>query len=58
MGIRDSDTARTVVGDLAASLYGLGDDVNSLMYWDQGHGANTDAADFITWVGRVTGRRK
>ncbi|WP_328721102.1 Tat pathway signal sequence domain protein [Streptomyces sp. NBC_00247] len=58
VGTKDTDTALTVVGNLAATLHGLGDDVDSLMYWDQGHGSNTDAADFITWVARVTGRRK
>ncbi|MGW6145641.1 hypothetical protein [Streptomyces sp. NPDC055140] len=58
MGTKDSDNALTVVGNLTASLHGLGDNVNSLMYWDQGHGSNTDAADFITGVGRVTGRRR
>ncbi|WP_328755421.1 MULTISPECIES: hypothetical protein [unclassified Streptomyces] len=58
VGTKDSDNAPTVVGNVAGSLHGLGDDVNSLMYWDQGHGSNTDAADFITGVGRVTGRRR
>ncbi|MCX5397744.1 subtype B tannase [Streptomyces sp. NBC_00102] len=58
VGTKDTDTALTVVGNLAATLHGLGDDVNSLMYWDQGHGSNTDAADFIAWVARVTGHRK
>ncbi|WP_406466323.1 Tat pathway signal sequence domain protein [Streptomyces sp. NBC_00111] len=55
VGAKDSDTSLTVVANLAASLRQLGDDVDVLYYWDQGHGANTDAADFITWIGEVTG---
>lgn len=58
VGTTDSDTSLTVVGNLAAGLDNLGDDVNSLMYWDEGHGANTDAADFLTWIAEVTGHRK
>ncbi|MDX3494189.1 alpha/beta hydrolase [Streptomyces turgidiscabies] len=57
VGTKDSDTSLSVVGNLAASLDGLGDDVNAAMYWDSGHGANDDAADFITWIAEVTGRR-
>lgn len=45
VGTKDSDTSLSVVGNLAASLEGLGDDVNAAMYWDSGHGANDDAAD-------------
>lgn len=26
-------------------------------YWDQGHGANTDPGDFITWIAKVTGHK-
>ncbi|MDX2540509.1 subtype B tannase [Streptomyces sp. WI04-05B] len=55
VGTKDSDTSLSVVGNLAASLEGLGDDVNAAMYWDSGHGANDDAADFITWIAKVTG---
>uniref|UniRef100_A0AAU2A7K6 Alpha/beta hydrolase n=1 Tax=Streptomyces sp. NBC_00093 TaxID=2975649 RepID=A0AAU2A7K6_9ACTN len=55
VGTKDSDTSLSVVGNLAASLEQLGDDVNALMYWDSGHGANDDAADFITWIAKVTG---
>ncbi|MFD7499867.1 subtype B tannase [Streptomyces sp. NPDC059850] len=55
VGTKDTDTSLTVVGNLAAGLENLGDDVNALMYWDAGHGANQDAADFMTWIGRVTG---
>jgi hypothetical protein len=58
VGTKDSDTSLTVVGNLALGLENLGDDVNALMYWDQGHGANTDAADFMTWIGKVTGYTK
>ncbi|MEU0837938.1 subtype B tannase [Streptomyces sp. NPDC005962] len=55
VGTKDTDTSLTVVGNLAAGLENLGDDVDALMYWDAGHGANQDAADFMTWIGRVTG---
>lgn len=55
LGTKDTDTALTVSANLAARLEVLGADVDHLMYWDEGHGANTDAADFITWIGRVTG---
>ncbi|MFD6277112.1 subtype B tannase [Streptomyces sp. NPDC060209] len=55
VGTKDSDTSLTVVANLAASLEQLGDDVDALYYWDQGHGANTDAADFVTWIAEVTG---
>lgn len=52
---RSPNTAHTIVGNLAASLENLGDNVNSLMYWDGGHGDNEDAPEFITWIGKLTG---
>jgi hypothetical protein len=55
LGTKDSDTALTVSSNLAASLADLGDDVDHVMYWDEGHGANTDAGEFITWVQRISG---
>ncbi|MET7604267.1 hypothetical protein ABZS96_17375 [Streptomyces avermitilis] len=55
--VKNSATT-SVVGNLAASLEQLGDDVDTLSYWDQGHGANTDAADFIAWIAKVTGYKK
>lgn len=55
VGTHDTDTSHTVVGNLAAGLTDLGDDVNASMYWDAGHGANEDAPDFIRWIARVTG---
>ncbi|MFG2791484.1 subtype B tannase [Streptomyces sp. NPDC048419] len=57
LGTSDSDTSHVVSANLAARLAGLGDDVNHLYYWDQGHGANTDPGDFITWIAKVTGHR-
>ncbi|WP_019057363.1 hypothetical protein [Streptomyces prunicolor] len=48
-----TDTALTV----AANLDNLGDDVNHIYYWDEGHGANTDPGDFITWIAQVTGHK-
>ncbi|PBC61079.1 hypothetical protein BKI49_26275 [Streptomyces sp. Tue6028] len=38
-----------------AALDGLGDDVDHVYYWDEGHGSNTDPGDFIAWIARVTG---
>nr|WP_234358720.1 subtype B tannase [Streptomyces sp. NRRL B-24085] len=58
LGTKDSDTSLTVSANLAAAAAGLGDDVNHLYYWDQGHGANTDPGDFITWIADVTGHKK
>lgn len=55
VGASDAHTALTVVGNLAASLENRGKDVNALMYWDAGHGADLDAEDFIAWIARITG---
>lgn len=41
VGTNDTDTSLTVVGNLSLGLENLGDDVNSLMSWDAGHGAPT-----------------
>ncbi|MFK0171501.1 subtype B tannase [Streptomyces sp. NPDC090306] len=58
VGTNDTDSSPVIVANLAAALHGLGDDVNSLMYWDQGHGSNTDPGDFIAWISKVSGHRK
>lgn len=58
LGTNDTDTSHVVSANLAAAAKGLGDDVNHLYYWDQGHGANTDPGDFITWIAKVTGYKK
>ncbi|WP_328838040.1 hypothetical protein [Streptomyces europaeiscabiei] len=57
VGTKDSDASLTVVGNLAAKLENLGDDVDAAMYGDGGHGANEDAADFIKWIAKVTGHK-
>ncbi|MEU0074545.1 subtype B tannase [Streptomyces sp. NPDC006332] len=57
LGTKDSDTSLTVSANLAAAAAGLGDDVSHHYYWDEGHGANTDPGDFITWIAKVTGHR-
>jgi acetyl esterase/lipase len=54
LGTKDTDTALTVSANLAAKLDALGADVNHLMYWDEGHGANTDVAEFIAWIRHMT----
>ncbi|MFJ9559997.1 subtype B tannase [Streptomyces fuscichromogenes] len=58
LGTSDSDTSHVISANLAARLDNLGDDVNHLYYWDEGHGANTDPGDFITWIASVTGYDK
>ncbi len=58
VGAKDSDTSLTVVGNLAAALAKRGARVNTRMYWDAGHGANEDAADFIAWIASLTGYRR
>ncbi|XUL94044.1 subtype B tannase [Streptomyces galilaeus] len=57
LGTKDTDTALTVSANLATALDNLGDDVNYLFYWDQGHGANIDLGDFVTWVAEISGHR-
>lgn len=58
LGTKDSDTSLTVSANIAASAAGLGDEVDHLYYWDEGHGANTDPGDFIAWIAEVTGHKK
>ncbi|MFJ1605554.1 subtype B tannase [Streptomyces sp. NPDC088253] len=58
LGTKDSDTSLTVSANLAAALDNLGDDVDHLYYWDEGHGSNVDPGDFLTWIGKVTGDAK
>lgn len=53
LGTKDTDTSLTVSANIAAKVAELGKDVNHQMYWDEGHGANSDAADFLAWVGRL-----
>jgi hypothetical protein len=54
-GTLDTNTAHTVVSDLAAITTELGDSVNSAMYWDGGHAVNFDSPDLIEWIGKLTG---
>ncbi|WP_020121735.1 subtype B tannase [Streptomyces canus] len=39
LGTNDTDTSHVISANLAAAAANLGDDVNHLYYWDQGHGA-------------------
>jgi len=55
MGTSDAHTSLTVPINLAASLENRGKDVNTLLYWDAGHGADEDAPDFIAWISKITG---
>jgi hypothetical protein len=54
-GTLDTNTAHTVVSNLAAITSELGDSVNSAMYWDGGHAVNFDSPDLIDWIGKLTG---
>ncbi|MFJ2003273.1 subtype B tannase [Streptomyces chartreusis] len=54
LGTKDSDTSHTVSANLAAAANALGDEVDHLYYWDEGHGANSDPGDFIKWIARIT----
>lgn len=54
-GSSDTDTALPVLADLATSLGNQGLDVNALLYWDAGHGADEDPEAFIAWIGEITG---
>jgi hypothetical protein len=54
-GSSDAHTSLTVVGNLAASLENRKKNVNALLYWDAGHGADQDAEDFIAWIAKITG---
>lgn len=56
-GTLDTNTSHVIVGNLAAGLAGLGDNVNSSLYWDGGHAVNEDAPEFIAWIATLTGYR-
>ena len=55
VGTSDTDTSLSIVGNLAAALDAMGDDVNTRMYWDAGHGANEDAPALMAWIAEITG---
>ncbi|MEV0902138.1 subtype B tannase [Actinoplanes sp. NPDC049802] len=55
LGSSDTDTSLTVSSNVAAAAHTLGDTVDSIMYWDAGHGANNDPDAFIAWANKVTG---
>jgi hypothetical protein len=57
-GTSDNHTSQTVIANLATSLENRGRNVNTILYWDAGHGADQDAEDFIAWIGNVTGFSK
>jgi hypothetical protein len=54
-GTLDTNTAHTVVGNLAAITTGLGDSVDSALYWDGGHAVNFDSPDLMERIGKLTG---
>ncbi|MEU4560581.1 subtype B tannase [Actinoplanes sp. NPDC023936] len=55
LGTSDTDTSLTVSSNLAAGFATLGDTVDSIMYWDAGHGANNDPEAFLAWANKITG---
>lgn len=55
VGTRDTDTSLSSIGNLAAALLELGNDVNTRRYWDAGHCTNEDAPNFMAWIARITG---
>jgi hypothetical protein len=57
-GTSDANTSLPVIANLAAGLETIGKKASLLMYWDAGHGANQDSADFMTWIGTTTGYKK
>ena len=54
-GTNDTNTALSVITNLAIILENKGTDVNVSLYWDARHLANEDPEDFIAWIGEVTG---
>jgi acetyl esterase/lipase len=53
-GSSDRDTSLPIIVNLATALENRGKNVNALLYWDAGHGADQDAEDFIRWIGKIT----
>ncbi|MFJ9250625.1 hypothetical protein [Streptomyces sp. NPDC101776] len=56
-GSLDTNTSHNIVLNLAAKLHGLGDDVDSYLYWDGGHAVYEDADAMIDRVNGLTGHR-
>ena len=54
-GASDNHTSQTVIINLAVSLENRNKEVNALLYWDAGHGANEDPEELIAWIGNITG---
>ena len=57
-GASDNHTSQTVIANLATSLENQNKNVNTFLYWDAGHGADQDAEEMVTWIGKVTGYKK
>ncbi|MCX6674582.1 MAG: hypothetical protein NTY37_12480 [Methanothrix sp.] len=57
-GTNDTNTALTVIINLATILENKGKEVNVSLYWDAKHMANEDPEDFIAWIGEITGYTK
>jgi hypothetical protein len=53
-GTKDTATAHTIFGNLAAILENNGKDVNASLYWDGGHAVNQDPEAFVEWVSQIT----
>jgi hypothetical protein len=46
------------MASLATSLENQNKDVNSFLYWDDGHGADLDPEEFVVWMGKITATSK
>ena len=53
-GASDNHTSQTVIANLAVSLENYKKNVNTFLYWDEGHGADQDAEEFIAWISSIT----
>lgn len=54
-GTRDTNTALSVIINLATSLENAGADVDTSLYWNAGHGSDQDPEQFIEWISTITG---
>ncbi len=56
-GSRDNNNDLTVMVNLATGLENRGKQVNSALFWDGGHCADTDPEGMVRWIAQITGYR-
>lgn len=56
-GSRDNNNDLSVMVNLATGLENRGKQVNSALFWDGGHCADTDPEGMVHWIGQITGYR-